>query len=781
MKTINRMISTLLAFVMISGMFSGCANDAKTDVQSSVPANRNPATSLATEANGAPIPSGEFERGIWYGFLPEELAAADPDNTIVTWKQYCAMLGSMIERYKPETLAEWESMTKDAPDTEMKRDGAAISLLYAAKTVDLHYSNRDGSNVYHPDYGWGEHFSWDYPIFDWQSPVQLFGELAEHYDTSNAIAPSYWFILGKISCISFQPMLELVGCDPNLEGSLTCRDAIVSVVRLYESVETVVLDVADKMLERVLQTEEGQQIVAEAEARKAEILNSETKIVKSDTFVQGETYTGTAYYVSNSGNDAADGKSPETAWASIDRLASAQFQFGDAIFFERGGVWRKASLSGSIRYTEGLTLSAYGEGEKPKLIGSPENGTGEEKWTLYYEGPNGEKIWKFYTEMTDCSAIVLNGTETFKRDLAYWDGSSFLCIEDFSIPYSMETQMRNMELFVELPYTQSPVKEIDATIDGRLGRAFQFNEDGEPLTGSLYVRCDHGNPGKMYNDIEFIAAYKPIDGMSNYTTIDNLFFGYSTNTVAGGQFDGIPNDHLIIQNCEACWGGGSLDWFGEQQTAAGFGHVEMAGGGFNVAGSYEIIQNCYVHHLFQDGINLEVFHGDSEVYSGSTLRNNVSEYCLFGIGAALWQEDYESKYYLKDICIENNYSLYNGFESFYNYPPVIKDENSGGIHWPSRIGYLLLDAAALSATAGGENYKITGNTFAFSVSQLIQHSDSESPVPVDYEGNTYAVLPGFAYGSELENPWGPLVADHDAASVIEDFLGDKTATIITFE
>lgn len=768
----------LLIFIILMSLFVGCS---KTETMSNTVDDLEKVTKVPTEANGAPIPSSEYDRGVWYGFLPEELMEVDPDNTVVTWKQYCTMLGNMIKCYRSESLSDWEKMTVGAPDTGMKRDDAAIALLYAAKTIDLHYCNRDGNDVYNSSYSWGEHFSWDYPLFDWQNPIQLNGELGEGYDTSNAIAPAYWFLLGKISCITFQPMLELENGDPNLESSLTCRDGIVSVVRLYESVESVTIEVANKMLERVLQTEEGARIVAEAEARKSEILNSETKIIKSDTYIQGETYTGTAYYVSNNGNDAADGKSPETAWATIERLASVKFNFGDIIFFERGGTWRKANIPGSVRYTEGLTLSAYGEGEKPKLIGSPESGTGAEKWTLYYEGQNGEKIWKFYNEMTDCSAIVLNGETTFKRDLAYWNGTEYLCIEDFSVSYSMETQMKDMELFVELPYTEAPIKENDETIAGRLGRAFQFDENGNPLMGPLYVRCDEGNPGELYEEIEFIAAYKPVDGMSNYTTLDNLFFGYSTNTVAGGQFDGVPNDHLIIQNCEACWSGGSLDWFGEQQNAAGFGHVEMAGGGFNVAGSYETIQNCYVHHLFQDGVNLEVFPGESDSYIGSTLRNNVSEYCLFGIGAAMWEEDGDTSRVFKDICIENNYSLYNGFQSFYNYPPLIKNENFGGIHWPSRIGYIILDAAALSATAGGENYKITGNTFAFSVSQLIQHSKMDYPASVDYEGNTYAVLPGFAYSSKLENPWGPIVVDRDAGNAIKNILGDNTATIIEFE
>lgn len=765
----KKVISKLLSMIMVLGLLAGCGgSEAK-------------AADLPTEANGAALPGDEYDRGIWYGFMPAELANADPSK-VVTWKQYCAMLGNMIERYQPEALPEWEAMTADAPDTKMKRDGAAIALLYAAKTVDLHYCNRDKHEVYNEDYSWGHHFSWDYPIFDWQSPIQLIGELAEGvYDDENAIATTYWFLLGKISCITFQPMLEVVNGDPNLEGDLTCRDAIISVVRLYESVESVAQEAADKFLEQVLNTEEGKRIAEEAKARKAEILNSETKIVKSDTFVQGETYTGTAYYVSNQGNDSANGKSPETAWATIDRLSSVRFKYGDAIFFERGGTWRKVQMPDSVRSTEGLTLSAYGEGEKPKLWGSPENGTGAEKWTLHYEGPNGEKIWKFYHEMTDCSVIVLNGKEMIKRDLAYWDGSKYLCIEDFSVPYSMEKQMKDMELFVELPYTQSPMKDNDETNSDYLGRSFEVDKNGNPLTGPLYVRCDKGNPGELYKEIEFITAYKAFDGMANDTTLDNLCFGYSTYTITSGYYDGVSSDHVMIQNCESGWNGGALKWFGANQNAAGFGHVEMSGGGFNVNGSYETVQNCYIHHAFQEGIALETFIGDKGPCTGNTIRDNVIEYCLFGIGTANWETETNTAHILKDICIENNYSLYNGFETLYNYPSLIKDENSGDIHWPSRIGYVIIDAAAFSATEGGDNYRIIGNTFAFSVSQLIQHSELDHPTPPDYEGNTYAVLPGFAYSSILEGGGGPLVTNHDASSVIEDFLGDKTATVITFE
>lgn len=743
-KVAKCLISLSLVVVMLCSLVA-CGSETNTK-EPATTENIAVSTETAIEQR---IPMNEYERAIWYGFLPEDLKDAVPDTTTVTWMQYCNMLGKMIEAYDESKLEEWNSLTANVKDESIVREGALLCLLFAAKTTDLMVYNCDYDSRYESTNL--DNADWNYPIPGWDAPINILND--EDGD-------------GNL----------------HLRDALNLRDAMVSVVRLYESVEEIALDTADRLLELVKEDEEIKEIVSKAEARKQEILNSETTITKSDTYVPGETYTGTAYYVSNNGDDSADGQSPETAWATIEHLGSVKFKHGDIIFFERGGIWRKAQMPGSIRYTEGLTLSAYGEGNKPKIIGSPENGSGAEKWTLYHEGGDGEKIWKFYQEMTDCAALVLNGEKTIKRDLAYWNGSEYVCIEDFSVPYSMEDQIKDMELFVELPYTQSPIGENDEENTDRLGRAFDLDSNGNPLTGTLYVRCDEGNPGELYKDIEFIADYAAFDGMEDYTTLDNLSFGYSTSTICGGNYDGAANDHITIQNCEACWNGGSLDWFGFKQNSAGFGHAEISGGGFNVAGSYETIQNCYVHHTFQEGICLESFYGDdSESCAGNTFRNNVIEYAMFGIGVANWEEDENSAHILKDVCIENNYSLYSGFETFYNYPPLIKSEEYGDVIWPSMVGHVILDAAAFSATEGGENYNITGNTFAFSMSQLIQHSELERPSVPNYDGNTYAVLLGFAYSTKLENPWGPIVADSNGTNAIETVLGDKASTIITFE
>ena len=96
-----------------------------------------------------------------------------------------------------------------------------------------------------------------------------------------------------------------------------------------------------------LSAEMDARLHAELQARIDEILATQTQIVKSDEWIPGQTYTGTAYYVSPNGNDEWDGLTPETPKQSLKWvMAVSRGKFeqilepGDAVFFERGGVYR---------------------------------------------------------------------------------------------------------------------------------------------------------------------------------------------------------------------------------------------------------------------------------------------------------------------------------------------------------------------------------------------------------------------------------------------------------
>lgn len=105
-------------------------------------------------------------------------------------------------------------------------------------------------------------------------------------------------------------------------------------------------------------------LLEEAVARREAIVNTSTEIVWSETFTPGETYTGTAYYVSNQGDDGNDGLSPETAWATLARVNQASLAYGDAVFFERGGVWRNTT----VETKEGSPTPPTGRGQSPGSV-----------------------------------------------------------------------------------------------------------------------------------------------------------------------------------------------------------------------------------------------------------------------------------------------------------------------------------------------------------------------------------------------------------------------------
>lgn len=75
---------------------------------------------------------------------------------------------------------------------------------------------------------------------------------------------------------------------------------------------------------------------------------------------------GTDYYVALSGNDTADGKTPATAWKTLDRVNSAVFNSTDRVRFNRGDNWY-----GSLKMnTPGVTVDAYGTGSLPVISGN---------------------------------------------------------------------------------------------------------------------------------------------------------------------------------------------------------------------------------------------------------------------------------------------------------------------------------------------------------------------------------------------------------------------------
>ncbi len=103
---------------------------------------------------------------------------------------------------------------------------------------------------------------------------------------------------------------------------------------------------------------------------------------------------GTSYYVDSAAAPGGDGKSPETAWNTLEQVNNhGEFLPDDKILFKRGSVWEGVMLEPKGSGVEGhpIVIDSYGEGEKPvidrKSTFDPANGQNG-SYALWLEDQN---------------------------------------------------------------------------------------------------------------------------------------------------------------------------------------------------------------------------------------------------------------------------------------------------------------------------------------------------------------------------------------------------------
>lgn len=352
--------------------------------------------------------------------------------------------------------------------------------------------------------------------------------------------------------------------------------------------------------------------LAEIDAQADALRNS---IVYAATDV---SYTGTAYYVANDGNDTNDGLSPDTAWQTLDRVTHAdELKNGDAVFFRRGDVFR-----GSVTAVAGVTYSAYGEGEKPKIWGSPVNGVTEYEWIEV-----APDVWKYTYNFasSDIGAVILNHGEKVAVKICP-DYSQSPVLNDWTNePFSYKT-MNTMDLY----FYCATDEEFSPLVDTEFGY--------------LYLCCKAGNPADVFESIEFNVAGHIFLAESS-TTIDNLCIQYGGyHGILGGK------NQCTIQNCEVSYVGGCYQGNGDDVR---FGNgIELWGDGYEFT-----IRNCYVHHCFDTGITQQ----GGKIYNGIYYYNNLLEYTNANIEYFQYSDPTDTSSYIKNFYIYNNICRYAGY------------------------------------------------------------------------------------------------------------------------
>lgn len=594
-------------------------------------------------------PDVEIQRGIAYGFVPQELQG--DWHATIRFSQCCEIISRMVSVYAPQGLAAWKDAAKLALSSEewMQRDDGVLALYYGAIAAGLDgYDQETGYDLGGVETFW-DGAQWDYPLFpQWQQ--EWTSSSTPHYTESDFFKGAAFFAVRRLSYANGYPLFDIEGGALRFGDPLTRGDLVRAVVRLYESDEAVA---ANAGLERGASYHA---MVAKIESMKSRILQSETSIVPVDSkegYIQGENYYGKAYYVSNEGSDKNNGQSPEKAWATLKKVNTAKLQAGDAVFFRRGDAFRGIGL----QCQSGVTYSAYGEGGKPIITLSPEEGAVEEKWTLHWEGSQGEKIWRFYRDLDDCGGIIFNEGGAWADKIApRWQDGRF-CSEDGE-PFHVSSGLtKDLDFF----------SEADSKLPSQNGQIplYELKPKQVPY-GPLYLRCDRGNPGIVFESVELLldtdiqsklgTSMVNIPNRGAGSVVDNLSLRYGGSSGIADCRGG------IVQNCEIAYIGGKIMQY---QTDGKELHesVVTAGDGMallNDDGGYglRIIRHNYFHNCYQNGITLEAsipgLIANIEI-SGNLFENNHEGLQL----THFWPNAEE--YLFRNITIQDNIIARSGY------------------------------------------------------------------------------------------------------------------------
>lgn len=290
----------------------------------------------------------------------------------------------------------------------------------------------------------------------------------------------------------------------------------------------------------------------------------------------------TIYYISNDGNDQNDGKSPQTAWASIDRLNISGLAFGDVVLFRRGDEFR-----GKIKGMIGVTYSAYGEGAKPIINGSRRNYADPSFWNE----TDVENVYRCYYALENVGNIVFD----YSGEVGRYDETigelQIVGKNDFSDYHDLSADLQ-----------------------------FCSNLD----TGDLYLYCEGGNPGRRFKSIEICESGNLFQGSTKDNTVDNLMFIFGgSHGVGSGTVE-----NRTVTNCIFAWIGGSiLKGFDGGNTTRYGNAVEVYGGcdGYHVA-------NNWIYQIYDTGITHQYSTNDQViVMKNIEYDRNIIELCHWSI------------------------------------------------------------------------------------------------------------------------------------------------------
>lgn len=272
----------------------------------------------------------------------------------------------------------------------------------------------------------------------------------------------------------------------------------------------------------------------------------------STTYVQKitvEEFSGTTSYISSAGDDAADGKSPKTAWKTLEKAiqnAGTQRRF----LFRRGDTFTTVGPNLIQAPGPGI-LGAFGEGAAPRIqVTGTTSGIGlyGDDWRvmdLEFVGPGS----------TDKgSAVYLSATRQVNRSLLYRLTSS-----DFRVPFGWSDQEKiyktphegNMVVECSVPrgvFTGMYIGGVHLALLGCTVRNIEIEHCVRVWQAHRAVLAHNvlENPGR--DDRHALKLHGPVNGdgrpPTRYVEISDNSFAGKVWSVAIGPQNGVLDERL---------------------------------------------------------------------------------------------------------------------------------------------------------------------------------------------------------------------------------------------
>jgi len=331
--------------------------------------------------------------------------------------------------------------------------------------------------------------------------------------------------------------------------------------------------------------------------------------------VAGAAPGAPTFFVSSSGDDSADGLSPLTSWATVQRANSALPNDGSVLLFRRGDTFY-----GELDLPFGCEVGAFGVGDKPiltlfKILNRPEGWVAETTglWKIDLSSPDTHDG---YTATSDANIGYLTVDGAVKPALKFDPA-------DLSEPWDFYCDIPNNLLYIVAPANPTTLAtDIKAAPNG--------NNYGP--TGRV-VYCSKGS-----NEIHDIHV-----------------------TGSGGCGIGGTGPDVHIHDCLIDYIGGSY-----LEPRAGVRYGNAIENWVNV--KRWLIEDNEIAHAYDAAFSPQGVAGTTGGWEDVTLRNNHIHNCTQSIEFASWGATESAPGYRR-ILVEGNLIEQGGYSVFSDVRP----------------------------------------------------------------------------------------------------------------